>query len=316
MKVQQRFFSDDSYWNQPLEANPAIHENNERFIELLITRCKNRFWLNLGEYSIPVYKATKEAPLVKVEQRTEWDGGTGTNFRMHKDFINPLPLPSGVLPAPGSDGHIVLVDYEQDMVWDMWGARYRDDGVLETCSGINYSMSGSGCFPLDAFDAKPGDSIHYHGPCRAAGTPLIAGLIMQHEIENGAIEHKIACATEINMLQRCVYPPALWTDGQKPEGLAEGMIIQLDPELNLDRFHLSHGAMVVARALQKYGAVNVDGAGGATLYGEWGDASNGNSWQGILDSDALCAIEMMHYRVLQTAEVLEQGDPQWYGKKH
>jgi len=70
------------------------------------------------------------------------------------------------------------------------------------------------------------------------------------------------------------------------------------------------GEIVVARALQKYGMVIVDTAGGSTLYGEglWGQP--GKSWGGILrDWDGgICTIPLRHFRVLKLENIVSMGD--------
>jgi len=127
----------------------------------------------------------------------------------------------------------------------------------------------------------------------------VAGLIMHDEMEAGWIPHKLAYACECPALGEYVRPPALWTDGWLPGGLPEGSVLQLDPALDLAAFDLSRGALVVARALQEFGAVLVDFSGGVTLYGEYLPASSGRSWAGLLEEEDLRCIGFEHFRVLR-----------------
>jgi hypothetical protein len=54
---------------------------------------------------------------------------------------------------------------------------------------------------------------------------------MHDEIIEGKIEHKLACACERVGLLEHFYPPIVWTNGAYPNGIPEGALIQLDPEL-------------------------------------------------------------------------------------
>jgi hypothetical protein len=87
-------------------------------------------------------------------------------------------------------------------------------------------------------------------------------------------------------------------------------VIQLDPDLDLSPFDLLPGERVVARALQRYGMVLVDYAGGSTLYGEglWGSSTK--SWKGILrdHGEEIDRIGAEHYRVLRLPPVTRRGD--------
>jgi hypothetical protein len=163
----------------------------------------------------------------------------------------------------------------------MWGLRQNQDGSWTSKTGMKYPLDGEGVFRTEDFDIINGESVHFHGPSRASGVPAIAGLIMFDEVASGRIEHKLACATRFNAKQEFVFP-ATWTDGLVPGGIPEGAVIQLDPELDLDQFDLWPGELVVAKALQEYGMVVVDVAGGSPIYAEglWGHPEK--SWTAIL----------------------------------
>jgi hypothetical protein len=194
--------------------------------------------------------------------------------------------------------------------WDMWAARKLPDGSWESNTGMKYRLDGPGVFDPSEFSAKDGESIHFHGPGRAAGVPIIAGLILYDEVKTGEIAHKIACATRFNAYKEFTFP-ATWTDGHYPGGIPEGAVLQLDPALDLSQFDLLPGERVVARALQKYGMVNVDNAGGSPLYGEnLNHDPMGRSWNGLLREwdGGIVSIPLKHYRVLRIGNVIRKGD--------
>jgi hypothetical protein len=194
--------------------------------------------------------------------------------------------------------------------WDMWGAIKLSDGSWESNTGMKYPLDGPGVFDRSEFNIKNGESIHFYGPGRASGVPIIAGLIMYDEVKAGNIRHKIAAASRFNAFQEFVFP-ATWTDGMLVGGIPEGAVIQLDPDLDLSQFDLLPGEKAVAIALQRYGMVLVDWAGGSVIYGEnLNNDKRGRSWDGILrDWDGgIITIPVKYYRVLKLNNVIKMGD--------
>lgn len=173
---------------------------------------------------------------------------------------------------------------------------------------MKYRVDGSGVFDRSDFAVHNGESIHPYGPSRAAGVPAMAGTIMHEEVLAGRIEHRLAFATQAAAFQRFVSPPACWTDGGWKKGLPEGAVLQLDPDLDLEPFGLSPTALIVARALQEYGAVCVDVCGGHCLYGEglYSDPQK-RTWEGLLKGNDLVKIKLSNYRVMKMENVIPQG---------
>ena len=133
---------------------------------------------------------------------------------------------------------------------------------------------------------------------------------MYDEVKAGNIRHKIAAASRFNAFQEFVFP-ATWTDGMLVGGIPEGAVIQLDPDLDLSQFDLLPGEKAVAIALQRYGMVLVDWAGGSVIYGEnLNNDKRGRSWDGILrDWDGgIITIPVKYYRILKLNNVIKMGD--------
>ena len=309
----RRFFSDSSFWNQPIPANPAIDPRSDFYMRTWAMEPTGGLHLNMHEFTIPVYQVDASTPVLQVAQlpTPEKYRSKAVNraweFR-HGPGFGRVPIPGHAIPDPAGDKHAAFVDYQRGLAWDMWYALKREDGSWESWTGMHYSIDGPGVFHPSDFAAENGDSIHFHGPGRAAGVPIIAGLAMQHEILAGRIEHKLAFAARYNGYQVFTFP-ATWTDGRFVGGLPEGAVVQLDPGLNLAPFNLSPAAQVLCRALQEYGMVNVDGAGGTVLYleGLYGDPVR--SWDGILDDkDELKRIPVEHFRVLRIDSPVQLGD--------
>lgn len=315
----KRFFSNDSYWNTPINDNPVIHPKSDYWIGLLKQDFyKENFGINLDEYTIPVYQVDENTPAQVIQCREfshalDKDGRRVYKCGQHPNFQGTqIPLPREVIASPGTDAHLALVDWERNIVWDMWYLYKDDDGEWRSNTGMVYAADGSGVF--DTTDIRPNmnESVHGYGPGRAAGVPIVGGLVMYDEVLAGEVNHKIACAVRFVAFQEFIFPPATWTDGAFDGGIPEGSIIQLDPDLDLSQFNLWPGEIAIAKALQKYGMVVVDFAAGNAMYGEgiWYDENK--TWKDKVrtwgDEGGLRTIPLDHYRVLQSETVVKKGD--------
>jgi len=315
----KRFFSDSSFWNTPLPEDPEIDPRSDHFISLLKAEpTGNNFGINCKQWTVPVYEVDSTTPVHDVgyvylteSQKQHWVTER-ERFGHGPGFGKDVPIPEGTMPDPEQDAHFAVVDWHSMLAWDMWGLQKLEDGSYVSKTGMKYRLDGEGAFRTEDFDIINGESVHFHGPSRAAGVPAIAGLIMYDEVKSGRIRHKLSCATRFNAKQEFVYPAA-WTDGFVEGGIPEGAVIQLDPELDLDQFNLLPGEKVVAKALQEYGMVVVDVAGGSPIMAEGLYGHPDKSWDGVLrDWDGgINDIPLDHYRVLKLPETVKKGDARW-----
>ncbi len=310
-----RFFSDSSFWNTPLGRYPEVDPDSEKYLEILDREFGGPFWININQYTIPVYETDSTTPRRTVHQLefpeerkkdSRW-GARDSYFSHGPGFGEDIPIPDYAVPDPAGDKHMALISREENTAWDMWYCVKRDDGEWASYTGMKYPLDSKGVWKHTDFPVSDGDSIHFHGPGRAAGVPIIAGLIMLDEIQAGRIEHKLAYATWQNALKKFV-SPAAWTDGFREEGLPEGAVMQINPALHPEDFGLSDAGKVVFRALQEYGMVNVDNARANTLYAEGCYGQPDKSWEGILPEHEFEKVPLECYRVLKLGDIVEMGD--------
>ena len=311
----RRFFADDSFWNQPIAEHAQIHPRSDEWIRLLETEPTSQgFLMNSTQWTIPVYEVNSDTPLVEVgplaiseEEQIRWH--TDREYFGHGKDFDWVPIPKTAEPDPENDSHLAVVDWEKNLIWDMWALSRNPDGTWKSATGMVYAADGPGVFSTEDLGVQDGESVHFHGPSRAAGVPAIAGLIMYDEVIAGEIRHKIAAASRFCAYKEFVFPAA-WTDGFTKGGIPEGSVIQLDPELDLSQFDLTPEEHIVCVALQRYGMVLVDIAQGQPVYAEglWGHPNK--SWQGKLDhgEQGIATIPFRHYRVLQSGPVTHKGD--------
>ncbi len=311
----QRFFSYESFWNKPIPEDAEADPRSDYWISLLKQEpTREYFGISFMKWTIPVYEADSTTPVYEIkkhylseEEKVTWD--TERETFGHGPGFDYVPVPKNAEPDPEEDSHLAIIDRQRKIAWDMWGFRKLPDGTFESKTGMKYPLDGDGTFKTEDFDIKNGESIHFHGPSRAAGVPAFAGLIMYEEVMEGEIRHKLSCATRYNAFQEFVYP-ASWTDGFVEGGIPEGAVIQLDPNLDLTPFNLTREETVIAKALQKYGMVIVDVAQGQPIYAEglWGHPEK--SWEGkIRDwNGGINDIPYDHYRVLKVENAVKKGD--------
>lgn len=314
----KRFFSDESFWNQPITENPEIDPQSDKWIAYLeLEPTVDHFDFNNKLWTIPVYEVDSLTPSytiqkIKLSQKEkDYRLSKRDYYGFGKGFGSNVPIPDHATPDPEQDAHFAVVDRQRNLAWDMWGLKKKADGNWESFTGMQYKLDGDGTFSITDYSGIINDeSVHFHGPSRAAGVPTIAGLIMYDEIKSGEIKHKLSFASRFAGYKEFVYP-ASWTDGLYEEGIPEGAVLQLDPDLDLSKFDLLPGEFIVAKALQKYGMVLVDVASGQSIYAEGLWARAGASWDGILgiQEDGLKSIKFKHYRVLKVNNVVKgKGD--------
>ncbi|MDX2188082.1 MAG: hypothetical protein SFV32_14205 [Opitutaceae bacterium] len=312
----RRLFSDESYWNRPLAPEPSVHPRNAEWIDLL-----NReptgfgFGVNARSYTIPVYVVNENTPRQVIRWIGEYPEGTEGRpegnlvlsiYHHPKVYGTPVPIPVNLVPSPGTDRHVVIVDYDLGLMWDAWYMQRMPDGNWASNTLMLTDLNGSGVYTHQEVHSVIDGVEKYIGPGRAAGVPVAAGLIMYDEVMSGRIRHKLAGAIRFVALGEHVHPPAWSNDGALEGGIPEGAQLQLDPDLDLSQFDLTKEELTVAKAMQEYGIVLVDFAAATTTYAEglWYDSSR--SWEGKLrdwdEPGGLKTIPINHYRVIDFGE--------------
>lgn len=301
-----RPFSDDSPWNSPVPAGAEVHPLSGSIIASMAARTPSiRFgnsylvpvWVvNSGD--MPVYPARSSYPF------DIWD--------LDNDFIpeTGVPISPAIWGEQTEDGHIVIIDTTYQLSWEM--SRFQGiAGDTIRCSTFNvWDLKGSGT-------GNPGEGKRWRSRGgRGSGFPNIAGLVRPEEIIAGEIRHALAF-TSTRVKKDEFYYPASRSDG-KHEGNddpAEGMLFQLNPNLNETDFRswgLSEGAVVVARALQKYGMYLCDVGGDFALQVQLLDKDSDRhriKWDSISPGlySSVSRIPVNEFRLIRTGEPLSGG---------
>jgi hypothetical protein len=147
---------------------------------------------------------------------------------------------------------------------------------------------------------------------RACGFPLIAGLITVDEVKAGKIEHALILAYP-HIRSRYYTPPAstaqgTTTDAIQTRGVECGGQLQLDPTLDLSTLGLSPTGLIIAKALQTYGAFVGDYSGAISLYADESATAQAYWSSGVLGNGEVNKIPLTSLRVLKLGTTYDNNN--------
>ena len=183
----------------------------------------------------------------------------------------PYPIPDDppIEGGPASDGdrHVLVLDRDNCILYELFYAFPRPDGSWQAGSGAVFDLKSHRLRP-DGWTSAD-----------AAGLPILPGLVRYEEVAAGEIRHAMVFTfgknRDVSGGQIMMLPPACrsdgWYDNDDPPGAIypiEGMRFQLDPSLteaDFDDWGLTPEGKVLARALQEYGMFLGDNGGSMAL---------------------------------------------------
>lgn len=238
-------FSVDSPWNTPLGAGaqlaPAASPCSQTFADSTAGSD-----INAAEWSHPIYVARPSDPLVRLY--------------LYGEVKLTLHVPRDAMPARphtrDTDGHLHIIDPTHRFVDELYHARRRPGGHLQADAYSRNDLHGDGVGK---------------GGVRAYGGSAIAGLIRTGELATG-LRHALALALP-RRAQRVgpVWPATAEDDFAAKDyrgSVPLGQLVALPRDLDAASLHLGPAGQALLRALQDYGAYDVDSAGDYSLYAE------------------------------------------------
>ena len=220
-------FTPTSYWNTPTTG--SADPNSVLWMA----------WLQAGSafpyprlsvsnaWGIPVYWPTDSDPTYTI---------TPTRFGQ----TVTMRIPAGSAPSTGADAALVTIDLGRDEALSLWGASF--DGTTWYAKGTaRYVLSSDGlCTTAPNFGHR--------------GIPPPAQAIRVDEIRAGVIAHKLGLLVP-GTADAFVSPPMCGYEPNRGGIIPEGAVLRIKASVDLSTLHLTPSALVVARALQTYGAV-------------------------------------------------------------
>ena len=121
-------------------------------------------------WSSPIFFASPGDPLASVDVgQPGWSPQGATKFNGQ-----PIPVPAGVTPASGADGHLTVVSADRHTAWEFYKATAAGPAGYKADVVVQWDLTGPG------YATRLDDNS-----ARGSGTPLIATTLRADEALNG-----------------------------------------------------------------------------------------------------------------------------------
>lgn len=283
-EITERAFTEDSWWNTPLPESAPEHLAEAEILQYLSTAPESGdgcLWFSGADHSPwgqPVYWARPSDPAYDVE---------ATGSSAFPPELADLRIPAHARAAENTDASMTVFDEDKGYVVALTGA--ERDPASGSWSAIAATVTYLDSNGLHV-DTGRSDDPRNRGGHRGNNGATMA--VMWHEVRAGAIRHVLKIASGPEVADRAIFP-MVGSDGDY-EGLdpgvpPQGLRLRIRPTVDLESMDLPGDVLVVARALQRYGAYIGDSAGRTSLKLENTIAEGrGQLWN--VRSDALCGL--------------------------
>lgn len=234
-------FPSENIWNTPIDHLPVL-QNSEAIIENTgkeqgLHPDFGAYDPDYGEIGIPYNIVPGEQPKVNVDFYYPDESDPG-----------PYPIPENPKIEDGSDRHILILDKDNGMLYEIYDAEKQQDGTWDAGSGAIFNLSSNALRP-DGWTSAD-----------AAGLPMLPGLVRYEEVEEGEITHALRFTVEQTYHDH-VWPARhhTYTGPDNPNYPWMGMRLRLKADYDLSGF--SPAVQVVLTALKKYGMIVADNGG-------------------------------------------------------
>lgn len=240
------FFPANNIWNTPVDTLP-LDPNSSAYIQTIGASLKLHPDFGSGLYNsapIGIPYATVPGSQAKVQVTFEYASESDPG---------PYPIPANVPIEGGSsstaDRHVLLVDRDNCVLYELYAAYPNPDGSWRAGSGAIFDLRSNTLRP-DTWTSAD-----------AAGLPILPGLVRYDEVASGAIHHAIrftAPQTRNTYIWPARHQASSLTGSQYPP---MGQRFRLKASYDLSSFDPQ--VQVILRAMKKYGLILAD---------------NGSSW--------------------------------------
>jgi hypothetical protein len=240
-----RAFIDTSEWNKPLPTDASIiHPDSTAIItEIEGYDTTNEPRLSVGAWAEPIYWAQAADPTYTIDSLSF--GPT----------LVDVHIPLGAQPTSTTDAQMTVYDMAKGTVFKLWHATWT--GTTWTADGTEeYDLDSNGlsCTLPESDRVCPMNQGH-------RGYPTAIHAVRYDEVAAGVIPHVLKVA--LNHTASCSsYPGAGFESPWRGGTLTcEGLILRIDPSIDLAARGLTGGPLIIATAMQDYGVVIGDTGG-------------------------------------------------------
>lgn len=278
-----RAFSPDSWWNTPLPRDAPLSPHGEEILRYLRTAPESRGGcLRLAgagdsPWGQPIYWAKPSDPSYVVQ-------GVALD---RVPELRHLRIPLGARPAPTNDGSMTVYDVAKGYVVMLTDARFDPGRGAWSASAatVTYLDSNGLHSGLDLSDSRRNRGSH-------RGNNGAVAAVTWDEIQGGAIRHVLKVAAGPEVANRYVFP-MVGSDGDyegaSPSVPPQGLRLRIRPSVDLREFNLHPTALIIARALKRYG-IYIGDSGGATSLKLEGTMAEGRGQLWDVRAHDLCGL--------------------------
>ena len=245
-------FPPDNAWNTDISDFP-VHPQSAAFIQriggaLPLHPDFGTVWGGAPN-GLPWVGVPGDQPKVEVD----FSDGYGSESDPGPYAIPPdAPIEGG--PEGAGDRHVIAVDMDGCMLYELFAAYPNPDGSWKALSGAIFDMTSNDLRPIGWTSAD------------AAGLPILPGLVRYDEVAAGAIEHALRF-TVATTQKAFVLPATHWASSHTDADLPPmGLRFRLKADVDISGF--SEGNQVILKALKTYGMILADNGGNWFLSGE------------------------------------------------
>lgn len=235
-----QIFPSDNPWNKDISASAIDPYNSQIIAAISSPVIKADFgsglWLG-APIGIPYIVVCGNQPKIAINYTDYGDESDPGPF--------PIPLTAPVEGNGNGDSHVIAVDVENKMLYELFYARVN---------GNHWDASSGAVFNLNSNQMRPEGWTS----ADAAGLPIFPGLVRYDEIVKGEIDHPIRFTLTSNNVKPAYIYPARHrvnsTGGQY--SLPFGARIRLKAGFDISSYSATN--QVILRAMKKYGLILAD----------------------------------------------------------
>ena len=235
----------DNIWNTPIDTMP-VHARSDAYVNAIGASATFHADFGSGVWppgstspiGIPFIEVPGDQPLVEVV----W-----TAYGSESD-PGPYPVPANAPieggPDATGDRHVLVLDTDHCMLYELFSAWPQGDGSWRAASGAVYDLTSNTLRP-DTWTSAD-----------AAGLPILPGLVRYDEVAAGRIEHAIrftAARTQKAHVWPARHNASNITDPNVPP---MGQRFRLKADFDMTGF--SAETRVILEAMQTYGIILAD----------------------------------------------------------
>lgn len=228
-------FPPDNPWNTDISGYP-VDPNSDNYIAAISADGDEYLHADFGEdptYGIPYIVVEDDQPPVEI---------TFTDYGDESD-PGPYPIPEDAPVEAGSDRHVIAVDADNCMLYELYNAEWNGAG-WDASSGAVWNLLSNELRPAGWTSAD------------AAGLPIFPGLVRYDEIAAGAIQH--ALRFTVSRTQRAYIHPATHYASRETDPDLPPMGLRLRLRADFDLSEYTGMSRTILEALRVYGMIVAD----------------------------------------------------------